>query len=133
LRAVSENYEEYKDYKITSPRSDYGENLHVFLDFLRLKVSYDRYAWQFRPLVLTHEVLARNDRPKAALLWEKAFARFTDKFAQQHLQELARLEQAHGLRLRTITDRLQEKFIRPLAVDRLCALVAPTMEEARRG
>src|SRR5262249_58695380 len=55
LQAVVENYEEYKDYNTTTAQSDYGENLHVLLDFLRLKASYERDAWQFRPLVQVHE------------------------------------------------------------------------------
>ena len=37
LHAVVENYEEYKDYNTTVARSDYGENLYVLLDFLRLE------------------------------------------------------------------------------------------------
>ena len=36
------------------------------------------------------------------------------------------------MRLGTISDRLHERFVRPLAVDRLCALIEPSMEEARR-
>ena len=66
LQAVVENYEEYKDYNTTTTQSDYGENLHVLLDFLRLKAGYERHAWQFRPLVLAHEVLARHGRAAAA-------------------------------------------------------------------
>ena len=37
LQAVVENYEEYKDYNTTTTQSDYGENLHVLLEFLRLR------------------------------------------------------------------------------------------------
>src|SRR5207244_10332897 len=37
LRVVVENYEEYKDYNATTSQSDYGENLHVLLDFLDRK------------------------------------------------------------------------------------------------
>src|SRR5262249_58944328 len=77
LRAIVENYEEYKDYNTTTTQSDYGENLHVLLDFLRLKVSYERRAWQFRPLALAHEVLARRGRSSAAVRWERLLAQFT--------------------------------------------------------
>jgi hypothetical protein len=133
LRAVAENYDEYKDYKHTSTLSDYGENLHVLLDFLRLKTSYDRHSWQFRPLVLAHEVLARGERGEAALLWQQGVTELTRSLADQHLEELARLEQSHALRLRTLADRLQERFVKPLALDRLCVLVAPAMEAARRA
>jgi hypothetical protein len=132
LQAVVENYEEYRDYNTTAAQSAYGENLHMMLDFLRLKAAYDRHAWQFRPPVLTHEVLARAGRTAAAVLWQDGFARATQGLAAGHVRELARLEQAHGMRLGTVADRVRERFVRPLAVDRLCALVGPAMEEATR-
>jgi hypothetical protein len=132
IRAIVENYEEYKDFKTTTTQSDYGENLHVLLDFLRLKASYERHAWHFRPLVLAHEVLARADRSGAALLWQEGFTALAQDPAAQHLSELAKLEQTHALRLRTVRDRLEERFVKPLALDRLCVLVAPAMEAARR-
>jgi hypothetical protein len=133
LQAVVENYEEYKDYNTTTTQSDYGENLHVLLDFLRLKSAYERHAWQFRPLVLAHEVLARRGRAGAAVLWEQSLTRFTRELARQHLEHLARLERTHGIRLGTVADRLGERFVKPLALDRLCALVEPAMREARAG
>jgi hypothetical protein len=133
LQAVVESYEEYKDYNSTTPQSDYGQNLHILLDFLRLKASYDRHAWQLRPLVLAHEVLARSGRAEAAVLWQDGFADSTQELAAEHLRSLAALEQAHGLRLGTVADRVQERFVKPLALDRLCALVGPAMDEARQG
>jgi hypothetical protein len=131
LQAVVENYEEYKDYNTTTTQSDYGENLHVLLEFLRLKVAYERHAWQFRPLVLAHEVLARRGRGQAAVLWEQSLTQFTRDMARQHLEQLDRLERARGVRLSTVRDRLHERFIKPLALDRLCALIEPAMVEAR--
>jgi hypothetical protein len=131
LEAVVENYDEYRDYNTTTGQSDYGENLHLLLDFLRLKAGYDRHAWHFRPFVLAHEVLARGGRAGAAVLWEGSFAQATHAYAGGFLAELARLEQAHGTRLASVAGRLHERFVKPLAVDRLCALVEPAMEEAR--
>jgi hypothetical protein len=132
LQAVAENYEEYKDYNTTTTQSDYGENLHVFLDFLRLKVAYERHAWQFRPLVLAHEVLARHGRATTAIRWERSLTQFTRDLANQHLEQLARLERTHGVRLGTISDRLSERFVKPLALDRLCALIEPCIREGRQ-
>src|SRR5262249_6890118 len=106
LAALVENYEEYKDYNTTTTHSDYGENLHLLLDFLALKVSYDRQAWQLRPLCLVHEVLARKGRHATALLWQEEFTQFTRQLADEHQQDLADLEQAHGMRLATVADRL---------------------------
>jgi hypothetical protein len=131
LQALIENYEEYKDYNTTTPQSDYGENLHLLLDFLRLKVSYERHAWRLRPLTLAHEILARSKRIDLAVSWQEAFTRLTNDLAGNFEQELARLEQAHGMRLRTVADRIHERFVKPLALDRLCALIEPAMLEAR--
>ena len=131
LHAVVENYEEFKDYNTTTAQSDYGENLNILLEFLRLKAVYERHAWQMRPLILAHEVLARCGRDAAAVRWEQTLAQFTRERADRLLEELARLERAHGVRLGTVADRLGERFTRPLALDRLCALVEPAMAEAR--
>jgi hypothetical protein len=132
LQAVIENYEEYKDYNTTTTQSDYGENLHVLLDFLRLKAAYERHAWQFRPLVLAHEVLARRGRDQTAVLWEQSLTRVTRDLARGHLEQLERLERVRGMRLSTIRDRLNERFVKPLALDRLCALIEPAMSESRQ-
>jgi hypothetical protein len=133
LQAVVENYEEYKDYNTTTTQSDYGENLHVFLEFLRLKTAYERHSWQFRPLVLAHEVLARRGRAQTAVLWEQSLTRMTRDLARRHLEQLERLERIRGVRLNTIRDRLNERFIKPLALDRLCALIEPAMSESQQN
>jgi hypothetical protein len=78
-------------------------------------------------------VLARRGRDKAALLWERSVTQLTGTLARQHLEQLAKLERAHGIRLGTVTDRLQERFIKPLALDRLCALIEPSVREAGQG
>jgi hypothetical protein len=132
LQAVVENYEDYKDYNTTTTLSDYGENLHVLLDFLRAKAGYERHAWQFRPLALAHEVLARGGRAEAAVLWESAFTQLTRELADNHIAAMRRLEQTHGVRLNTVADRVQERFVGPLCIDRLCALVGPALTEARQ-
>jgi hypothetical protein len=131
LQAVIENYEEYKDYNTTTTQSDYGENLHVLLDFLRLKAQYERHAWQFRPLIMGHEVLARHGRGSTALRWEESLVQITRDLANQHLEKLARLERQHGVRLNTIADRLKERFVKQLRLDRLCALIEPCLQQAR--
>ena len=50
--------------------------------------------------------------------------------AQDHLRELARLEKMHGMRLATIAERLEERFVKPMELDGLCALIGPAMEQA---
>jgi hypothetical protein len=132
LQALVENYEVYKDYNSSTAQSDYGENLHALLAFLQLKAVYERHAWQFRPLLLVHEVLCRKGRTKAAELWQKSFELHRLLVSTRLLEQLTQLEQAHGIRLRTISDRLEERFEKALHMDTLCALVAPAMVEAGR-
>src|SRR5438874_1972178 len=130
LQALVENYEEYKDYNTTTPQSDYGENLHWLLDFLRLKAGYQRPACRSRPLVMVHQTLARLNRADLAVSWQEAFEVLTRDLAEQYLARLVELEKQHGMRLGTVADLVQERFVKPLALDRLCALIEPAMLEA---
>jgi hypothetical protein len=130
LQTLVENYEEYKDYNTTTPQSDYGQNLYLLLDFLRLKAAYERHSWRLRPLVLAHEVLARRKRNDFAHSWETAFTKLTNELAAGYLERLGQLERSHGMHLGTVADRLGERFVKPLALDRLCALIEPAMAEA---
>jgi hypothetical protein len=132
LLAIIENYEEYKDYNTTTPHSDYGENLHTLLDFLRLKAAYERQAWLIRPLLIVHEVLVKHSSA-AGQLWQEQVERLTRPSAERFLERLAALEKQHGMRLRTVADRVRERFVQPLALDRLCALLEPAYDAARQG
>jgi len=129
LQTLIENYDHYRDYNTTTTQSDYGENLYQFFDFLRLKASYERNAWQLRPLNLVHEVLAKKHRPTAKL-WREQVQEMCRQTADDHLKELGRLEKMHGMRLATIADRLEERFVKPMTLDSVCALVEPAMESA---
>lgn len=129
LEAVVENYSEYIDYNSTTTQSDRGEMLYTLLDFLRLEASYDRVAWNLKPVVLAHEVLVRAGRDEAAERWRQAVIRRTGGVAEQHLKRFSQLCQKYGMRLPSIADRLGERFVRPLDVDRLCARVQPAIDE----
>jgi hypothetical protein len=129
LKAVVENFEEYKDYNATTTQSDYGENLFRLLAFLRLKSAYERHVWNIKPLVWIHETLAREGHDVAALLWQQTMARLTSEVARRHVEHLRELQSEHGMQLRTVADLVEEHFIAPLEVDRLTALVAPAMKE----
>src|SRR5207244_8640921 len=113
LQALIENYDHYRDYNITTTQSDYGENLYQLLDFLRLKASYERNAWQLRPLNEVHEIMVRR-HTAAAAFWREQVRELTHELADEHLEELARLEEEHGMRLRTIADRMGERFVKPM-------------------
>jgi hypothetical protein len=133
IQALVENYDEFRDYNATTTQSDYGENLHVLLDFLRAKAGYERDHWRMRPLVIVHEVLIRRGHAADAEDWRRSIAEYAREQADRRLAELSRLEEQHGLRLRTIRDRLEERFIAPLTVDRLAALLEPAWSAAREG
>jgi hypothetical protein len=130
LQTLLENYDHLRDYNATTAQSDYGDNLYQLLDFLRLKASYERTAWRLKPLTLVHEVLARHDG-SAAALWRRQVEQLTSEPAGEHLKDLARLEREHGIRLATVADRLGERFVTPMAIDRLCALIGPALRQAR--
>jgi hypothetical protein len=132
LHALVENYEEFKDYNTTTTQSDYGDNLHSLLDFLRLKAAYERQSWNLRPLAMVHDVLVRQRLYGTATLWREAVAHHNRSNADEFRNELARLEQAHAMRLRTIAERVEERFVRPLDLARLCALIRPAMDEAEK-
>jgi len=133
MQALVENYDEYRDYNQTTTQSDYGDNLAALLDLLRLKAGYERDQWRLRPLVLVHETLCRRGRLVEAEGWQGGIVEYTREQADRHLAELDRLEREHGLRLRTIRDRLAERFVAPLVTDRLCARLRPAWEAARGG
>jgi hypothetical protein len=130
LQTVIENYEEYKDYNNSTPLSDYGNNLHVLLDFLRTKIAYDRHALVLQPWALVHEVLVRHDSEVAALWRQQAEQQAAGAVAHFY-ERLADKEKKHGMFLRTVSDRVNERFVRPLELDRVCALIESAYDMAR--
>lgn len=131
LSALLEHYDEYRDYNTTTTQSDYGENLYILLDFLRLKVAYDRYAWRLRPLVLAHDVLCKRGYDRLASKWREFVGERTHRLAEELLTDLAARESEHGIKLRTVRDRLEERFVQPLRVDQASSRV-PRAAAARR-
>jgi hypothetical protein len=133
LQALVEHYDEYRDYNTTTTQSDYGENIHILLDMLRLKVRYDRLAWKMRPLALAHEALCQRGYDELAAHWRSMIAERTLDLADELLNELNERETRYGVKLRTVRDRLEERFTRPLEIDRAAAQVAPAAAAARSG
>ncbi len=127
IEAVVENYQIYRDYNTTTTQSDHGELLYTLIDFLRLKAAYDRVAWNLRPVVWAHEILVRQQKSLASEMWCQAFAERTAEAADAHLKQLAALSQQYGMQLPTIADRIGERFVRPLLIDRVKALIEPAL------
>src|SRR5208337_3918176 len=91
MEAVVENYSEYIDYNSTTTQSDRGDMLYTLLDYLRLRASYDRIAWNLLPVILAHEVLVRGGHEEAADAWRAGVAQRMADHADDHLKRFARL------------------------------------------
>ncbi|MFW5693263.1 MAG: hypothetical protein ACOCWL_03515, partial [Thermoguttaceae bacterium] len=133
LEVVLEHYPEYVDYNNTTTQSDRGEMLYTLLDLLRVLGSYQRVAMNLQPVVAVHDELVRGGRLAAAEAWQEAVAQQSADLADEHIRRFEQLSREYGMRLRSIADRLAERFVQPLAVDRLRALVGPAVQEQREG
>jgi len=106
--------------------------LYTLLDFLRLRTQYDRVCWHLKPVILAHEILVTRHKDKAARLWRRALTERIGTEAEQYLTRLQALQETYAIRLSTVADRIAERFVRPMSIDRMRALVRPAMEEAGR-
>ena len=131
IEAIVENFAEYRDYNSTTTQSDRGDLLYTLLDFLRLRVHYDRVAWHLKPVLIAHAVLVRRGRMAAAESWRRALAERTGELADTLAARCAELRKKYAMRLPTVSDRLAERFVRPLTIDRVRALIKPAMDEVR--
>jgi hypothetical protein len=84
-------------------------------------------------MVLAHEVLCRRGFDRLASKWREFIAGRTEKLAKELLHELTAREAEHALKLRTIRDRLEERFVQPLRIDQAGARVARAAGAARDG
>jgi hypothetical protein len=130
---VVDKFDRFVEYNATTTQSDYGEKFHCLLDFLRLEGRYDRDAWNLIPLNVAHEVIARNGHSEAAFIWEQLCEEHTAEQAAEFVDAYRRLSAQHGMRMPAIADHLNDRFIRPLAVNRMLALVEKSIADAREG
>lgn len=131
LEAIIDHNSEYRDYNSTTTQSDRGEMLYMLLDFLRLRVRYDRVCWNLRPIFWTHEVLVRGGCHQSAQQWRRALAERIGSEADLYLEQLGKLQTKYAMRMPTVADRLQERFTRPMTIDRMKALVGPAIRYFR--
>ena len=82
---------------------------------------------------MAHEILVRHNRPAAAELWQQALAERTAETADANLARFEELCDQYGIRLPSVAERLGERFTRPLAIDRVRALVGPAIAAADTG
>lgn len=131
LEAVIDHYSEYRDYNSTTTQSDRGEMLYMLLDFLRLRVRYDRVSWNLKPIYWCHEVLVRGGCHQTALQWRRALAERIGRESEMYIEHLLDLQKKYAMRMPTVADRLHERFTRPMTVDRMRALVGPAVRQFR--
>lgn len=131
--SVVDKFDRFLEYNSTTTHSDYGEKFFCFLDFLRVEAGYERDAWKMAPVAIAHEVLCRRDKREAAGMWEQVFRVRTGEMADQHIEKLSELESRYGMTLPSLADHLRERFVKPLAVNRMLALVPRAIEEVSAG
>ena len=132
LECVGENYNVYVDYNSTTTQSDRGENLYILLDFLRSLATYERINWNLKPLYWTHDSLIRSKNPQAAKLWKTNFKQNSSGLAEKSLQRYNALTRRYGVQLPSVSERIKERFIRPLDVAQMCGLVPDAMTQVHK-
>lgn len=128
IESIVDNYVEYRDYNGTTTQSDRGELLYMLMDMLRLRIRYDRVAWNLVPVTQVHEILVRRSCPVAAEAWRVEMMHRTAETADKIMRRLQALQKKYSMRLSTIADRVGERFIRALEIDRVKSLVEPVMD-----
>ena len=123
IDSVMEHYTHYQEYNATTTASDRGEMLYSLLAFFRLLSSYERVDWNLRPVLITHEILIREGRYAEAESWRQSLFNRTAESASEHINRYQKLCSEFGYQLPSIRQRLNERFVRPLLVDRIRSLV----------
>lgn len=131
FEAIIDHYSEYKDYNSTTTQSDRGEMLYMLLDFLRLRVRYDRVCWNLKPVFWAHEVLVHAGCQVSAQQWRRALAERVARESDQYLERLAKLQEVYAMKMPTVADRLNERFVKPMTIDRMRALIRPAIRQLR--
>jgi hypothetical protein len=132
FESILDHHTEYRDYNSTTTQSDRGELLYMFLDFLRLRVRYDRIAWNLRPVMWAHEILVRSGMDPAAIIWRRSLSDRIGAEADVYVKKLRQLQQEYSMQMPTVADRILERFVQPMTIDRMAALVEPAIEDACR-
>lgn len=133
FEAILDYHVEFMDYTSTTTQSDRGDLLYMFLDFLRLRVRYDRIAWKLRPVMWAHEILVSDGFDAAAMLWRQSLTERIGGEAERFVKQLRLLQQRYSMRMPSVADRIQERFVQSMTVDRMRALIGPAIIKARQG
>lgn len=130
FESILDHHIEYRDYNSTTTQSDRGELIFTFLDFLRLRVRYDRIAWNLRPVMWAHEILVRSEMDPAAMIWRRSLSDRIGAEADIYVQRLREMQSLYSMQMPTVADRILERFVQPMTIDRMQALVEPAIVDA---
>jgi hypothetical protein len=133
LESVAENHSEYRDWNSTTTQSDRGDYLYVLLEFLRIKAEYERIVWTLRPVSMAHRVLVQSGATEAASAWRQRMEEETVGTANDLIERLSVLQQKTGVRLASVSDRVQRPFTAMLEQDEIESLVEPAVRELLVG
>ncbi len=128
--SLIDHHTEYLDYNSTTTQSDRGDLVYMFLDFLRLRVRYERIAWNLKPVMWAHEVLVRSGLENAAMMWRRSLSERIGTEADVYVEKLRKMQNDYAMRMPTVADRILERFVQPMTIDRMRALVGPAMADA---
>ena len=128
--SLIDHHAEYLDYNSTTTQSDRGDLVYMFMDFLRLRTRYERIAWNLKPVMWAHEVLVRSGLETSAMMWRRSLSERIGAEANVYVQKLRTLQQNYAMRMPTVADRIQERFVQPMTIARMRALVGPAMRDA---
>ncbi|MCA9139568.1 MAG: hypothetical protein KDB00_22495 [Planctomycetales bacterium] len=131
--ALIDHHAEYQDYNSTTTQSDRGDLVYMFMDFLRLRSSYERIAWNLKPVMWAHEVLVGQGLENAAMMWRRSLSERIGAEADKFVTRLRKMQKNYSMRMPTIADRILERFIQPMTIARMRALVKPAMQDAEAG
>ena len=131
LESVMENFTEYRDYNTTTTQSDRGNNIHILLDFLRLRSSYDRVRWKMKPVIWAHKILVDKKQSNVARMWRRELNSKISPKADRYVEDLDILRKHYSIQLESVGRRIEGRFESQIQIDRLIALVSPAVAKPR--
>jgi hypothetical protein len=133
IEIVLENYEDYLDYNSMTTQSDYGQNLHILIDFLRLKCEYQRRHWMLKPFFLAHRCLINWQLWDLAEIWEETVESHFQGWSEVFVKKYNRIRDSHGIHLPGLFETLNKGLGFPLAMQHVLGLVRHVIQELEAG
>ncbi len=93
-------------------------------------MRYERVAWNLKPVMWAHEILVRYRFEQAAATWRRSLAERIGEKADIYVTKLRALQREYSMRMPTVADRILERFIQPMTIDRMRAMVEPATLDA---